>query len=224
MKKHAIFALLSILVVAIFASCATMKKSSSEMGEKTKLNVKPTKRPDIIDHKNMKWGKEPPEWVSMETGDIEKAGTYGDVYVFKFESEKGKDLEGSQIWIKNFSVGSEISRLISQRVQDKAVSAAEGNKDQIASFTKELVKIVSQATINGLKKESDYWVLQRHYNADGDPEGDFYLALVLYSIPKGTLDGIVKEAIKQANAKEPATTPEEKDVRDTVMKAFDAGM
>lgn len=224
MKKHAIFALLSVLIVAICASCATVDKSATAESGKPKLSVKPAKTPETIDHKNMKWGKEPPEWVDMETGDIEKAGTYGDVYVFKFESEKGKDLEGTQIWIKNFSVGSEISRLISQRVQDRAVSAAEGNKDKTVGFTKELVKIVSEATINGLKKESDYWLLRRWFTPEGDVEGDFYSACILYSIPKNILDGIVKEAIKQANMKEPTKTPEEKDVRETVMKAFDAGM
>jgi len=222
MRKHVIFAFLSVMILTICVACATVEQSSTDKG--TKLNVKATKRPEVIDHKNMKWGKEPPEWVSMERDEIEKSGTYGDVYVFKFESEKGKDLEGSQLWLKNFSVASEISRLISQRVQDRAVSASEGNKDQVASFTKELVSIVSQATINGLKKESDYWVLQRYYNADGDAEGDFYSALILYSVPKSILDGIIKEAIKQANMKEPTKTSEEKDVRETVMKAFDAGM
>lgn len=224
MKKQVMLALSSILVIAVCVGCATVEKSSKGVTEKTKLNVKHAKRPDIIDHKNMKWGKEPPEWVSMEKEEIEKSGTYGDVYVFKFESEKGKDLEGSQMWLKNFSIGSEISRLIAQRVEDRAVSAAEGNKDQVAAFTKELVKIVSQATINGLKKESDYWVLQRYYNSDEEVEGEFYSALILYSVPKSTLDGIVKEAIKQANIKEPTKTLEEKDVRDTVIKAFDQGM
>lgn len=222
MKKHVMLALLSTMIVAICASCATVEKSSA--GNGTKLNVKASKRPEIIDHKNMKWGKEPPEWVSMERDTIEKSGTYGDVYIFKFESEKGKDLEGSQLWLKNFAVASEISRLISQRVSDKVASAAEGNKDQVASFTKELVRIVSEATINGLKKESDYWVLQRYYSAEGDIEGDFYSAVILYSVPKNILDGIIKEAIKQANSKDPVKTPEEKDVRDTVIKAFDAGM
>lgn len=222
MKKHVIFALLSMLVVAICSSCATVEKSSNSGNPK--LNVKATKRPEIIDHKNMKWGKEPPEWVSMEREEIEKTGKYGDSYVFKFESEKGKDLEGSELWLKNFAVGSEISRLVSQRVNDKAVSAAEGNKDKVAAFTKELVSIVSQSTINGLKRESDYWVLQRWYNADGEAEGDYYSSLILYSIPKAILDGIVKEAIKMANGKVPPATPEEKDAQETVMKAFDAGL
>lgn len=220
MKKQVVFALLSVLIVAMLAGCATVDKSAGG----GKLNAKATKRPDIIDHKNMKWGKEPPEWVAMDRDEIEKSGKYGDVYIFKFESERGKDLEGSELWLKNFSVGSEISRLVSQRVNDKAVSAAEGNKDKVGAFTKELVSIVSQSTINGLKKESDYWVLQRYYDADGEAEGDYYSSLILYTIPKQILDGIVKEAIKQANAKVSPATPEEKDAQETVMKAFDAGL
>lgn len=220
MKKHVYSALLSMLVVAICVGCATVEQSAGKPG---KLDVKTVKRPDVIDHKNMKWGKEPPDWVSLERDEIEKSGRYGEVYVFKFESEKGKDLDGSQLWLKNFSVGSEIARLISQRVEDKAAAAAAGNKDKIGGYTKELVKIVSEATINGLKKESDYWIQQRFYTAEGEVEGDFYSAYILYTVPKQILDDIIKDAIMKAQGKVPPVTPEEKDAQEEVRKAFEAG-
>ena len=114
--------------------------------------------------------------------------------------------------------------MVVARINDKVASAVEGNKDLVAAFTKELTTIVSQATINGLKKETDYWVLRRFYNASGEVEGNFYTALILYSVPRSILDDVIKEAIKQANLKTLPKTPEEEDVRSTVIKAFNSGI
>ncbi|MGP1437688.1 MAG: hypothetical protein ACTTKH_01285 [Treponema sp.] len=210
MKKGMNFFCLCFCVVAFYASCATMSSNVRAKGMD----------PEMIDHKNKQFGKEIPEWVSMEQYDIENLPRYKDVYVFKFVSERAKDLEGSQIWMKNFTVASEISKLISQRIIDKAASAVGGNSSSIDSYTKELVKLVSEANISGLKKESDYWTLKRFFKADGDVEGDFYSTFMLYSVPKKVLDGIIKEAINKANEADKPKSQEEIDLRNMVNKAM----
>ena len=215
MKKN--FLLFSCVLAILIASCATTESAGS--GDSSKV-VSKARVPEMIDHKNQQFGKEIPEWVSMEQYDIEQLPRYKDVYVFKFESEKSKDLEGAQLWMRNFSVASQISRVISQRIQDKAVSAASGNANKIDSYTKELVKMVSEANMSGLKKESDYWTCRRFFNADGDVEGDFYTVVMIYSVPRKTLDGIIKDAIAKANDKEKPKNQEEIDLRDMVNKAM----
>ena len=214
MKKG--FVLFSCILAILLASCASSPKTD---GGSSKVILK-GKQPEIIDHKNYQFGKEIPEWVSMEQYDIEQLPRYKDVYVFKFQSDKSKDLEGAQVWLKNFTVASEVSRLISQRINDKAVSAASGNSSSLDSYTKELVKLVSEANMNGLKKESDYWTCRRFYKPDGDVQGDFYSVFILYSIPRKTLDGIIKDAIAKANNKDKPKSQEEIDLRNMVNKAM----
>ena len=195
------------------------KNVASGSGNSSKA-VSKVRKPEMIDHKNQQFGKEIPEWVSMEQYDIEQLPRYKDVYIFKFQSERSKDLEGAQVWLKNFTSNCEVSRLISQRINDKAVSAASGNSSSLDSYTKELVKLVSEANMNGLKKESDYWTCRRFYKPDGDVEGDFYSVFILYSIPRKTLDGIIKDAIAKANNKDKPKSQEEIDLRNMVNKAM----
>ena len=222
MKKVVTLLFVACLVTVAFVSCETTGQSSNSSTQK--MNMKSNvKRPEIVDHKDAKWGKEAPGWVSMERDEIESSGKYGDVYIFKFESEKGKDLDGSMLWLSNFEVAREISRLVSQRVQDKAVAAANGSKNVSGAWTQEVTKTLSEATINGLKKESDYWVLRRFYDAKGEVEGDFYTALILYSVPKAVLDEIVKDAVKKANSNVPPKTQEDQKAYDLVQQAFENG-
>lgn len=217
MKKG--FVLFTCIFAILLASCATTDKAMSGNSSKT---VSKGRVPEMIDHKNQQFGKEIPEWVSMEQYDIEQLPRYKDVYVFKFDSNsnRSKSLEGAEVWMRNFSVASEISRLISERIKDKAVSAASGNADKLDSYTKELVKIVSEAEMSGLKKESDYWTCRRFFKADGDVEGDFYTVYMIYSVPRKTLEGIIKDAIARANEKEKPKNQEEIDLREMVNKAM----
>ena len=218
MKKG--FVLFGCILAILLASCATTEKNVASGSGNSSKAVSKVRKPEMIDHKNQQFGKEIPEWVSMEQYDIEQLPRYKDVYIFKFQSERSKDLEGAQLWMRNFTVASQISRLITQRIQDKAVSAAAGNADKIDSYTKELVKLVSEANMSGLKKESDYWTCRRFFNADGDVDGDFYTLVMIYSVPRKTLDGIIKDAIAKANDKEKPKSQEEIDLREMVNKAM----
>lgn len=215
-NKIGFVCLCCFVLVFLYISCETTNEVSNGTA---KVSVK-GKAPEMIDHKNYQFGKEVPEWVSMEQYDIEQLPKYKDVYVFKFTSERSKDLEGSQIWMKNFTVASEISRLLSQRIIDKAVSAAGGNANAIDGYTKELVKIANESNISGLKKEGDYWTYRRYFKPNGEVEGDFYSTFMLYVVPRKVLDEIIKDALTKANEKEKPKSQEEKDLREMVNKAM----
>ena len=208
--RRIVKAVLCALVALVMFGCGTTKSA-------IKINESRVKKPEPIDHKNLKWGKAPPEWVSMERDEIEAIDKYQDVYIFKFESEKSKDLEGTQLWLRNFSATTELSKMITQRIKDVSAAAAAGDKDMIETYLEEVVRSVSQAELHGLKKESDYWIQQRYFTADGEVEGDFYTVLVLYSIPRKTLDKIIADAI---NGIEKPKTEEEVRARDLVNKAL----
>ncbi len=207
---------LIVLVTIFFALLVLGCKSTSGSAKPMKVSKK-VKQPELIDHKNLKWGKTPPEWVSLERNEIEAMDTYKEKYAFVFESEKSKDLDGAKLWLENFAAPRELSRMISQRVKDVAASAASGTTDGIEKYTKEIVKTVSAAELNGLKKEGDYWILQRYFDPNGEVEGDFYSVLAFYSIPRKTLDGIIATAIKNADA--PKNQNEQK-VRAAVNRAL----
>ncbi|EFW37570.1 hypothetical protein [Treponema phagedenis] len=196
---------LGLAVVSLLFGCAT----------KRGIN-----KPVIIDHKNQKWDKAPPDWVSMERNEIEQMAQYEKMYIFKFESEKSKDLEGGQLWLRNFQAASELARMISQRIRDTGAAAAVGNKDLLDSYIEEVVHTVSEAEINGIKRESDYWVQRRFFDAEGEPEGDFYTVLALYSVPRKTLDKLIENAINGIKPK----TEEQIRTRDLVKQSMEKGL
>lgn len=204
--KAAAFAAASLFVVGCGTTKTTIKMSKSA-----------AKTPEVIDHKNLKWGKDAPGWVSMERNEIEKMEEYKNFYIFKFESEKSKDLEGAQLWLKNFSATSELARMVSQRIKDVGASAAVGDPEAVERYLEEVSRTVSETELHGFKKESDYWIQRRHFTAAGEVEGDFYTVQILYSIPRKTLDKLIEDAL---NGVTKPKTEEEIRARDLVRKAL----
>ena len=47
--------------------------------------------------------------------------------------------------------------------------------------------------------------------------------MALYSVPKATLDQIVRDAMKAANGRVPPKSPEEQEAYDEVQRAFEEG-
>ncbi|MGP1594429.1 MAG: hypothetical protein ACTTH8_04195 [Treponema sp.] len=185
--------LIACCVLGLLFSCTTTDQANPGSVNFTPPST--VKRPEIVDHKNLKWGNPPPEWVTKERVEIEAMAQYKDLRIFKFESEKSKDLEGALLWMKNFTAMSDIAREIQTRVRDAAAAAAVGNKDGLESYMEQVVSSLSEATINGLKEEGNYWVLRRHFKADGEVEGDFYTVSVLYSIPRSIIEQLIQKAI-----------------------------
>ena len=153
--RRIVKAVLCALVALVMFGCGTTKSA-------IKINESRVKKPEPIDHKNLKWGKAPPEWVSMERDEIEAIDKYQDVYIFKFESEKSKDLEGTQLWLRNFSATTELSKMITQRIKDVSAAAAAGDKDMYrnihggscpqckssrAAWTKKRIRLLDSAAL-----------------------------------------------------------------------------
>lgn len=216
--KKIVSIVLSLALVTLVFGCKTTEAAVKDSDTVQKVeSVSSVKKPEMIDHKNQKWGKTPPDWVLMEREEIEKLDKYKDVYIFKFETEKSKDLEGAQLWVNNFSAPSEIARLISQRIKDNSAAAAAGNKDSVKNYMEQIVQNFSKAQLSGFKKESDYWIQQRYFTPEGKVEGDFYTVVTLYSMPKAILDKLIADSISGV---EQPKTEEERQVRNLVNKSL----
>ena len=211
------FFVCSAALVAAFTGCAGK-------GRKSLGTVSGSiKRPEYIDHKNLKWNKEIPGWVAEETQTLEKLPEYKDLYLFKFESPRSKSLDGAELWTRDFSAPSEMARMVKTRVESKAAAAAAGDKDKIDGYLEDIVKTVTDTRLAGFKKESDYWVQMRYFDAEGKPAGDDFTYLVLYSISKKTLDRLINDALNGADETKPKTE-EEKTVRERVREALKKGI
>ncbi|WP_029410700.1 hypothetical protein [Treponema pedis] len=216
--KKAINVIIGLAVAAaIFSGCAS--KGSKTLGT-VSANVK---KPELIDHKNLKWNKDVPGWVAEEPQSLQKNSDYKDVYLFKFESPRSKSLEGAELWTKDFSVPSEMARMVKMRVESKAAAAAAGDKDKIDGYIEDVVKTVTDTKLSGFKKESDYWVQMRYFDSEGKPEADDFTYIILYSIPKKTLDRLINDAVNGADEVKPKTETE-KAVRDRVREALKEGI
>jgi hypothetical protein len=179
-------------------------------------------QPDIMDHKNYKFGREIPDWVFMEGFEIEQMRDYRDFYVFKFESPRAQSLQGAQMWARNFQAASELARTIRNRVEVKFAGSAAGDMDRVDEYMEEVVESLSTAEFTGYRPEADYWVQLRYYNADGDVSEEAYTYYVLYTIPRDALDQLVMRALEQADDEE--VSAEERRVREEVKDAFADGL
>jgi len=222
-KKYLLFLLAVSLVFALVAGCASKPapKPAQPQASKPPAVAQPlVKRPDILDHKNYKWGKEPPEWVTMNVDELQKMDKYKDVYVFKFESPRAKDLQGAELWTKNFTAAAEIAQQVKNRVQVKFAGAAAGDMNKLEGYMEQVVKSLSDATISGYKQVDSYWVQMRYYKPDGNVDEDAYTYLALYTIPKAVLDELVRKALDEAAVANKPKSPDEETARKRVKEAF----
>jgi len=182
------------------------------------------KRPDMLDHKNYKWGRDVPEWVVMNPQELEEMDRFEDQYVFKFESPRAQSLQGAELWTRNFQAASQIAQVVRNRVQTKFAGAAAGDMDMLETYMEQVVQSVSDAQFSGYQPVDDYWVQMRYYNDDGSVDEDAYTYLVLYTIPERTLDRMINDALEQAENQDQPDTEEEETARQRVKEAFDNGL
>lgn len=232
MKKVLFSAVLVVLLFSLVTGCASKPKpkpSPAPQAAPAQPAPQPipqpiVKRPDILDHKNYKWGREPPEWVTMNVDELEALDKYKSDYVFKFESPRARDLQGAELWTKNFTAAAEIAQQVRNRVQVKFAGAAAGDMNQLGTYMEQVVKSFSDATFAGFKQKDSYWVQMRYYKPDGNVDQDAYTYLALYTIPKATLDELVRKALDEAGNTVKPKTPEEQTARKRVQEAFAEGL
>lgn len=220
--RRKVFALvLAALALSLVIGCASKPKSSGTTAAPAQLAEPIVRRPDMLDHKNYKWGTQPPEWVTMNVDDLEAMAKYKEDYVFKFESPRAKNLQGAELWTKNFTAASEIAQQVKNRVQVKFAGAAAGDMDELGTYMEQVVKSFSDATFAGYKLKDSYWVQMRYYRPDGNPDGDDFTYLALYTIPQATLDELVRKALDEAGEAVRPKTQEEQTARQRVQEAFE---
>jgi hypothetical protein len=217
--KKAFFVVAIIISLLAVVGC-TSTPAPEQPKKVSAANAVPTFQ--VIDHKYAAAGRDWPEWVFAEPMDLEKQEQYKDLYLFKFE-EEGANLDATKTWANNFSVGSEISKIVSTRVQQKFAGAQAGDKDKLGAYFENVVKLVSEATYSGAKKVSDYWVYKRYFKDDGKTEDKkMYAYYLLYSIPKATLQELINQRLKEAG-QTVKPTPEQTTAMDRVKESFYEG-
>jgi hypothetical protein len=198
----------------LIVSCSsTPKVEKPEMSPENKVKV-------IDDQYH--GARETPDWIFLETSEIEKKPEYKNVYLFKFV-QQGQDVDGLRIWVRGFSEASEIARLVSTRVQDKFVGAAAGDKDKLETYLEEVVKSVSEAQYSGARQASAYWWQIQKANVDGSV-AQFYEYYLLYAVPKEQIDAAIKRALDDAQNKVKPKSEDEQTARDRVKAVMDQGL
>jgi len=212
---------LALLLALVMAGCASTPEPEKESLTKN-LPAPVLKRPDILDHKNYKFGRDIPDWVVMDATEIEKLPQYQDDYVFKFESPRAQSLQGAELWTRNFTAASQIAQTVRNRVRVKFAGAAVGDMNMVENYMETVVDSLSDAQFSGYQPVADYWIQMRYYRDDGTVDEDAYTYYVLYTIPKTTLDRMIRDALDNADQK-PATE-EEVTARQRVKDAFENGL
>jgi hypothetical protein len=207
---------LLVLPAMIFSvGCATTKNSAA----------KPAKEIDrvIVDYKGAAIGGEVPSWVEAVVDDdfetLQSTPSFKDKGLLPVVAvERGKNLDLLKSWANNFSVQSQISRAIQNKVSAEFGGNQEGDKntEENANFVKELVATFSRTNISGLKKEKDYWVKLKIRDNHKKTEEETYEYYVLYSINQKTL----QEQIDIAMGKVEAKTQQQKEMKSEVKDAL----
>ena len=216
------------LVAASFAalSCGSAPKpaAASEKPAETKRVVP---KYDILDHKSMALGGEPPEWVTVYTNDgisgVEALDKFKEKYVFVGE-DSGTNRSALAAWVQGFNVAQEMARLMSTRVQAKFAGAAAGSPDdEYGRYFENVVKSVADATITGARKDNDFWILKRYYKEDGKTiDREVYDYYVLVTIDKATLQKQLEDILNGVKVDKPLSKEQQTAV-DRVKESFYEG-
>jgi hypothetical protein len=166
-----------------------------------------------------------PSWVTMDNSEIQAQPEYKDVYVFKFDGGEAKSLDGARIVTRKIDAADQIASMVRQRIQAKFSGAQVGDKDKVATYFENVVKSLADAKITGFKQEKEFWVQIEYKKPDGtlDPDRIYYRYFVLYSVPKATLDALLKSALDAADTASKPLTPDEATARAQVKEAFAKG-
>ncbi|MDR3200449.1 MAG: hypothetical protein LBT68_03220 [Spirochaetales bacterium] len=162
--------------------------------------------------------------IMMNVDDLEALDKYKSDYVFKFESPIAQNLQGAELWTKNFTANAEIAQQVQNRVQAKFQGAAAGDMNDLGTYMESTVKSLSDATFSGYRQRDNYWVKMRYYKADGSPESEGYTYLALYTIPRKTLDDLIQKALGSADTVEKPKTENERTARERVKEAIAEGL
>ena len=211
MKRIASLLLMAVVLFAV--GCASGPKE-----KESKVAVTAAPEYQIVDHKTRDFGGTPPDWVTKSATELESTAKYKEFYVF-VDDQIGKDLEGLKLWARGFSIGSQISRIVSTRVEDKFVGAAAGDRNALETYLEQTVKSVASSQYSGARVEEDFWVKRRKVS----DKSEDYRYLFLVTVPRKQIDDAIARALKDADqAAKP--TPDKETAIKRVKDAFEKGL
>lgn len=221
MKKSLLIAAAGAIAL-VAASCASAPKPET-VPVATNLP-----KFEIVEHKGMTMGvANAPDWVvaaiSNGNAGVEAMSQYKDKYCFVAD-QTGNNLQALQLWAQGFSVNQEIARMVSNRVQSKFVGAAAGSpQDEFGQYFENVVKAAADATFSGVRKEADWWVKVRYFQADGKKvDREEYRYLVLMTVDKASLQKQIDDVIDGVATDKPLTKTQQTAV-DRVKESFYEG-
>ncbi|MCK4515249.1 MAG: hypothetical protein KAU31_08325 [Spirochaetaceae bacterium] len=197
------------LVVLFVAGCAGGPPTEPAQFEEPSFK--------IIEYKNSALGAEVPDWVTMDVGELED--DFEGEYIFRFE-QTGQNLTGVKNIADNMNAPAEVARLVSTRVQQKFAGAQVGDQDFVETYFENVVRTVSDAEINGLRKYGDFWVLKEYYDEKGNPTEREYEYYTMYRISSDQVDDLIERAISGLDAQ----TEEEQTARERVREIMNDGI
>jgi hypothetical protein len=219
MKKILSLLIVLVLLMALFGCGGPAVTEPTPKPEPTaKPTPPPPPPPQIIEHRNTDFGGGIPDWVEMTAIELEKLPEYENYYVL-IEDHTGKSREGVEMWAKKFSAMSALAALIQNKVRDKFVGAAAGDKDFIETYMEEVVKSVSEGEFAGFREQDKFWVRKRYFDQDGNIDHEEFRYLFLLTVPKKEIADAVKRAFDGVKP----DTEEEVSAKERVLDAWGDG-
>lgn len=161
MKK--IITILAVLMAALLlTSCTTTADDIEGTGVELSVN-----KPEIIDYKGQAFGSDIPGWV-LDASDgnnkaVAKALGLDGKKVWILQND-GKDLDMLKLWTDQIDGRSQIASGIEQTIADlitAEMSATEADEATKQQMVDEFSSRVTNLTLQGLEKETDYWTRTR---------------------------------------------------------------
>lgn len=221
-KKIWPMAALAITATLAIAGCASTERPGvgAGSGAPAPTIAKPIERV-ILDYKGATIGADIPPWVEAAIDDdyqriMQLPQFKGKVPMVDYG--QGQNLDLLRSWVNNFNMQASVSRRISTFVDAKFGGTQLGSKDtpENRQLMQEIVGTCSKAEINGLAKETDYWIKMRTIDKSKGTESDQYYYYVIYSIVQEDLD----YQIAQAMGKVAAKTKEQEELKLDVQNAM----
>ena len=216
--RKLLFVPMSLILVLAMVGCATSSKAEKgEEGPKEVVVVEgQIEEWVIVDHKTKDFGGNVPRWVTKTPMQLQTEDMYKDYFIF-IEDQLGKDLDGIKIWATNFSINSNITRMVANRVESRFAGAAVGDKDMVETYMENVVKSVSAATFSRVVIEDEFWI-KKQSKKSGEVE---FRYLFLVTVPRAEIDEAIRRIFSDADNANKPKTEEEKVARERVREIFE---
>ena len=182
-RKTWLAALVLFVIALGISGCASSASAVPKAPEK------PTQKTELLDWKNAGLGAAVPEWVMAQTENdvrIQKLADFKGQFCFVVAREDDNKDMATQ-WANNSANGAaEVSRIIAVTATNKALTEEgmkSGDENRHAA-TEELREAMSNCSFKGLRRASDFWILNRN----AATQREYYTAYSLWTIDEKELN------------------------------------